>query len=161
MIGVDGSFEERLEWARRHLSEPFEILFDRRSSSPRTEAARRPEGSRGQGRVRDDYMMVIEGTLALTGQYFMTEYFGSEGLLPGFLEGFRRISQDERRHVAYGTWFLQQKCRDPRLRDVARTSSSSCCRSPPGVLVPQRRDPEGCAILGYTNAETNTSPTPR
>ena len=29
VIGVDGSFEERLDWARRHSSAPFEILFDR------------------------------------------------------------------------------------------------------------------------------------
>ena len=52
-------------------------------------------------------MMVIEGMLALTGQHFITEFLEREGLLPGFLEGFRRISQDEHRHVAYGTWFLR------------------------------------------------------
>ena len=38
-----------------------------------------------------------------------------KGILPGFLEGFQKISQDEHRHVAYGTWFLQQKAGDPAL----------------------------------------------
>ena len=59
--------------------------------------------------------MVIEGTLALTGQYFITDFFEKRGILPGFLEGFRHISQDEHRHVAYGTWYLQQAAKDPAL----------------------------------------------
>ena len=33
--------------------------------------------------------------------------FGSTGWLQ---EGFGNIARDEHRHVAYGTWFLQQKC---------------------------------------------------
>jgi ribonucleoside-diphosphate reductase beta chain len=52
--------------------------------------------------------MVIEGTLALTGQYFQTDNMEKRGIFPGHLKGFNLISQDEHRHVAYGTWFLQQ-----------------------------------------------------
>ena len=57
--------------------------------------------------------MIIEGTLALTGQYFITDFLEKRGVLPGCLEGFRKISQDEHRHVAYGTWYLQQKAPRP------------------------------------------------
>src|SRR3712207_6926524 len=39
-----------------------------------------------------------------------------KGKLAGLLEGYQRISQDEHRHVAYGTWFLQQKAADPAHR---------------------------------------------
>jgi putative transposase len=58
---------------------------------------------------------LIEGTLALTGQYFQTDNLEQRGILPGHLKAFNLISRDEHRHVAYGTWFLQQKARDPEL----------------------------------------------
>ena len=57
------------------------------------------------------YHMIIEGTLALTGQWFLTDYMERNEILPGWVEGFRLISQDEHRHVAYGTWFLREKAR--------------------------------------------------
>ena len=58
--------------------------------------------------------MIIEGALALTGQNFITDYFENEGILPGFVEGFQNVARDEHRHVAYGTWFLQQAVRARR-----------------------------------------------
>jgi ribonucleoside-diphosphate reductase beta chain len=64
-----------------------------------------------------NYHMVIEGTLALTGQHFMLDYYENNDLLPGFAEGFSNIARDEHRHVAYGTWFLQQKCGEERDDD--------------------------------------------
>src|ERR687884_464285 len=40
-----------------------------------------------------------------------------ERKLPGFVEGFSNIPRDEHRHVAYGTWFLQQQvARDESLK---------------------------------------------
>src|SRR5674476_505412 len=43
------------------------------------------------------YHMIIEGTLALTGQWFLTDYMERNGILPGWTEGFKLISQDEHR----------------------------------------------------------------
>ena len=102
-------------------------------------------------------MMVIEGTLALTGQHFITEFLEREGLLPGFLEGFRRISQDEHRHVAYGTWFLQQKCRDPRLREVTRNKLVELLPVASDVLVPAGADPHGPRSSGIRTRRRATS----
>jgi len=46
-----------------------------------------------------------------------------QGLFPGFREGYARIHHDEHRHIAYGTWFLQQAVAgDPRLGDVVRAT---------------------------------------
>lgn len=59
--------------------------------------------------------MVIEGTLALTGQHFQTMRLERRGILPGRLDAFKRIAQDEHRHVAYGAWYLQSKATDPQL----------------------------------------------
>ena len=80
--------------------------------------------------------MVIEGTLALSGQNFQTQFLENRGILPGHVEGFKNISRDEHRHVAYGTWFLQQKCKDPALARRAQDRLAATLPAAAGVLVP-------------------------
>ncbi len=155
VIGLDGSFQERLDWARRHLSAPFEVLFDRELVSANRRLLDDPRDLEAKVEYVTTYMMIIEGMLALTGQHFITEYLERERLLPGFLEGFRRISQDEHRHVAYGTWFLQQKCRDAHIREVVRRKLLELLPVASDVLVPRGADPQAPAILGHTNAQTS------
>ena len=98
--------------------------------------------------------MVIEGTLALTGQHFMLDYYEKNELLPGFAEGFANIARDEHRHVAYGTWFLQQKCADPAMRERVQKTLNELLPLAAGVLVPK-----GYAVgddyefFGYTAQE--------
>ena len=100
------------------------------------------------------YHMVIEGTLALTGQHFMLDYYEKNDLLPGFAEGFENIARDEHRHVAYGTWFLQQKCGEERYRARVRETLNELLPLAAGVLVPK-----GYALgddyefFGYTSQE--------
>lgn len=103
------------------------------------------------------YHMIIEGALALTGQNFITEYFEREGILPGFVEGFANVARDEHRHVAYGTWYLQQAVsRDPRLADVLRAKLTALLPTAAGVLVPPGEDPESdWNLLGYTSQQIN------
>jgi ribonucleoside-diphosphate reductase beta chain len=59
--------------------------------------------------------MVIEGMLALTGQHFHTRNLQRRQIMPGHRHAFGLISQDEHRHVAYGTWFLRRHARDPEV----------------------------------------------
>ncbi|MCW3066942.1 MAG: hypothetical protein JWN32_4114, partial [Solirubrobacterales bacterium] len=102
------------------------------------------------------YHMVIEGTLALTGQYFITDYYEKQGILPGFVEGFRNISSDEHRHVAYGTWYLQRACRDSALRDRVSDKLMELLPVAAGVLVPKGKDPgSDWTLLGYASQEVN------
>jgi ribonucleoside-diphosphate reductase beta chain len=102
------------------------------------------------------YHMVIEGTLALTGQHFITTTLEERGLLPGFIEGFKKISQDEHRHVAYGTWFLKQACTDPALARRAQEKLQELIPIAAGVLVPKGKDPFGeWEMMGYTSAQIN------
>ena len=101
--------------------------------------------------------MVIEGTLALTGQFFLTDHFEKRGILPGFVEGFKLISQDEHRHVAYGTWYLKQACQDdPALARRAQDKLAELIPVAAGVLVPKGKDLFGdWDLLGYSAAEVN------
>jgi ribonucleoside-diphosphate reductase beta chain len=52
------------------------------------------------------YMIVIEGTLALTGARFIIRTLKDRDLLPGFRQGFTAVNRDESRHVGFGVKFL-------------------------------------------------------
>jgi ribonucleoside-diphosphate reductase beta chain len=51
-------------------------------------------------------MVVIEGTLALTGARFILRYLKEVDKLPGFRQGFTAVNRDESRHVGFGVKFL-------------------------------------------------------
>ena len=50
------------------------------------------------------YNHVIEGSLALTGYYAWQKVCTKRAMLPGMLELIKRIGDDERRHMAWGTF---------------------------------------------------------
>jgi ribonucleoside-diphosphate reductase beta chain len=52
------------------------------------------------------YMVVIEGTLALTAARFIIRSLRERERLPGFLAGFTAVNRDESRHVGFGVKFL-------------------------------------------------------
>lgn len=61
------------------------------------------------------YHLVIEATLALTGQRFLLNYTRENDLLPGFRQGFTAVARDESRHVGFGVRFLKEMVdADPR-----------------------------------------------
>src|SRR3954447_7852036 len=156
VVGYDGSFEQRLERARQDLNEPFKVLFD----DVLVDANRRLLADPGDLEAKVDfvtiYHMVIEGTLALTGQDTLTRVFERDGILPGFLEGFRKISQDEHRHVAYGTWFLQQKAKDPGLRRRIQERLAELIPIAAGVLTPRGYEVgEAYELLGVRSDEVH------
>ncbi|SFB62281.1 ribonucleoside-diphosphate reductase beta chain [Amycolatopsis marina] len=57
-----------------------------------------------QIRASVTYNHVIEGSLALTGYYAWQKVCTSRDILPGMQELVRRIGDDERRHMAWGTF---------------------------------------------------------
>jgi ribonucleoside-diphosphate reductase beta chain len=155
VVGYDGTFEERLEQARGDLTEPFLVLFDEHLVAAQDRLLADPADREAKVDFITTYHMVIEGTLALTGQYFITEYLESNDLLPGFTEGFKKIATDEHRHVAYGTWYLQQAARDPGMRRRIADKLMELIPVAAGVLVPPGADPDHFEILGYSSEETN------
>jgi ribonucleoside-diphosphate reductase beta chain len=156
VVGYDGSFEDRLQQARENLNDAFLVLFDEHLVQAQDRLLADPGDIEAKVDFVTTYHMVIEGTLALTGQYFMTDYFETTGVLPGFIEGFKKISQDEHRHVAYGTWFLQQKCQDPAFARQVSDKLMELIPIAAGVLVPPGvEDPFNYEILGYSSDEVN------
>lgn len=155
VVGLDSTFEARLERAREDVTEDFVRLFDGYLVDVARALIEDPSDRGAKVDFVTTYHMLIEGTLALTGQHFITEHLERGGILPGFAEGFRRIAQDEHRHVAYGTWYLQQQASDPGLRRRMQDRLLELLPTTAGVLVPKGADPSHYEILGFSSEEVN------
>jgi len=157
VVGYDGTFEDRLQRARGDLNDAFLVLFD----GHLVDACRRLLADPADVGAKVDfitaYHMIIEGTLALTGQEFITRYMERNDLLPGFTEGFRNIARDEHRHVAYGTWYLQQKAAgDPELARRMQDKLAELLPIAASVLVPPGlKLGDSYELLGYSSDEVN------
>lgn len=156
VLGIDGSFEDRLQKAREDLNPAFIEMFDGVLVDWGKRLVADPSDIEAKVDFVTLYHMIIEGTLALTGQWFLTDYMERNEILPGWVEGFRLISQDEHRHVAYGTWFLREKAQDPALKQRIAARLAELIPLAASVLVPPGADPQAYAILDYSMEETNT-----
>lgn len=58
--------------------------------------------------------VLIEGVLALPGQYFIQRYVEGRGILPGLSSGLAHVARDEARHVAFGIRLINQLTRSAR-----------------------------------------------
>ncbi len=156
VFGYDGEFEDRLLRAREDLTESYFQLFDGYLVDANNALLADPTDIEAKVDFVTIYHMVIEGTLALTGQYFQTDNMEKQGFLPGHLKAFNLISQDEHRHVAYGTWFLQQKARDPELAKRIQNAMALTLPAAAGVLVPPKYQlGDDYEYLGYSSQEMN------
>src|SRR5581483_8663655 len=82
----DGSFEDRLAQARRDLTPDYFKLFDGYLVESHEALLENPSDIGAKVDFVTIYHMVIEGTLALTGQYFQTDNLENMGILPGHLK---------------------------------------------------------------------------
>jgi ribonucleoside-diphosphate reductase beta chain len=152
----DERIEARLARVRQNVTESFVKLFDESLVEAGRRLIERPDDITRKVEFITAYHMVIEGTLALTGQHFLLDYFERRDLLPGFVEGFSNIARDEHRHVAYGTWFLQQKSKDGPLGKAMQDKLIELLPLAAGVLVPPGKSlGEEYEFLGYTSEEQN------
>jgi ribonucleoside-diphosphate reductase beta chain len=140
VLDFDGEFEDRLERARTYLSDSYFQLFDGFLVEDHAKLLADPSSVEAKLDFITTYHMVIEGTLALTGQHFQTMRLERRGILPGHLEAFKRIAQDEHRHVAYGTWYLQSKATDPELARRVQDKLAQTLPAAAGVIVPPGLD---------------------
>src|ERR671914_1623232 len=152
--GIDGGIRDRLARSRADVTDSFVELFDERLVKMGERLIAEPSDLDAKVDFITTYHMVIEGTLALTGQHFMLDYYEKNELLPGFAEGFGNIARDEHRHVAYGTWFLQQKCADPAMRERVQRTIAELLPLAAGVLVPKGYEVgDDYVFFGYTSQE--------
>jgi ribonucleoside-diphosphate reductase beta chain len=156
VFAYDGSFEDRLDQARKDLTPDYFKLFDGHLVDAHQALLKDPSDIGAKVDFVTTYHMVIEGTLALTGQHFQSDNLRRHRILPGHQKAFELISRDEHRHVAWGTWFLQQKARD---RELARRIEHKLVETLPaaaGVLVPPGFQlGDDYEYMGYSSDELN------
>ena len=66
------------------------------------------------------YQGIIEGVQAMSGYDVFEAVYGSKGLFPGLAEGFKRIKEDEGRHVGFGLRMLKLLARNPKHAERIR-----------------------------------------
>ena len=156
VLARDGNLHDRLERARNDVTGAFTTLFDETLVQEARTLIDNPKDLEAKVDFITTYHMVIEGTLALTGQHFLLRFCEENGILPGFAEGFGNIARDEHRHVAYGTWFLQQHAGDAAIAKRIQDKLVELLPLAAGVLVPPGYSlGDEYTILGYTSQEQN------
>ena len=145
---------EHVDRARRALSPAFGTIFDELLVSAHERLMAEPANAAAKVEFVTLYHMVIEGTLGLTSFKFTTDYLDSEALLPGFVDGYRRIHHDETRHIGYGTWFLREAVgRDPALADSVRATLRAALPAVAEALTPPDREDTDWEALGASSEE--------
>ena len=157
VVGMrDADIRERLARVREDLNDAFVELFDKALVEAGQRLIADPASVEAKVDFVTAYHMVIEGTLALTGQWTITDYWEKTGKMQGFLEGFKNVARDEHRHVAYGTWYLKRVCAEnTALADRMRATLMELLPIASGVLVPPGQDPNDWELLGYTSEQVN------
>lgn len=96
------------------------------------------------------YHIVIEGTLALTGQRFLLNFLRDMDVLPGFRQGFTAVARDESRHVNFGVRFLGECVRtEPRYAAVIKAKLDELTPIGLTVIDPPGGDPSFFDPLPY------------
>jgi ribonucleoside-diphosphate reductase beta chain len=97
-VGVSGDLHEYTEY-----DPAYAAIF--KVAQPRAMYALLDDPSpAAQVRASVTYNHIVEGTLALTGYYTWGKIFSSRNVFPGMRKMIKHIADDERRHMAWGTF---------------------------------------------------------
>ena len=107
VLGVEAeSIADNLAAQRENVNDDWKQLFDGILHDVAEDLRKDPSDFESLVRGVTVYMIVIEGTLALTGARFMLRSLKEMDRLPGFRDGFTHVNRDESRHVGFGVKFL-------------------------------------------------------
>jgi ribonucleoside-diphosphate reductase beta chain len=107
VVAAPAAIAAHVERAREHVSDAFRQIFDVALVEAHETLRSRPGDLAAKVRFVTIYHVVLEATLGLTSFKFITDYLRGASLLPGFVDGYSKIHDDETRHIAYGVWFLR------------------------------------------------------
>ena len=97
-VGLSTDLHEFIEF-----NEPYMQIFTRELPAS-LYALEQDSGPINQVRASVTYNHVVEGCLALTGYHGWNKVCNSRGILPGMQKVIKHIGDDERRHMAWGTF---------------------------------------------------------
>jgi hypothetical protein len=144
-----GTVAEGLEAIRPELTWGFRKVFERLEQM--SEELRRDRSLPKLAAAVTLYHLVIEASLAQSGQHFITSYLHERDLLPGFRRGMDRIAQDEQRHIGFGVKLLSDLvARDPQCRYAIAELLREVIPYTAAVLVPPGWDRRYTEVFGFT-----------
>jgi hypothetical protein len=149
--GTLAAIEPQLTWGFRKLFERLDEMADelrRDRSRPKLAAAVAL------------YHLMIEATIAQTGQHFIQSYLEERDVMPGFREGISNVAADEQRHIGFGVKLLadlqkqDSDCAAAVAEELRNTSRFSLA-----LFVPPGWDRRYTECFGYTLEEIYTDGT--
>ena len=155
VAGTDSkSLGELLAEIRPEANEGYNTLFYEKLPAAAQRLASNPKDFDAFVEGVTLYHIVIEATIALTGQRFELESMREQGLTDrGFYRGFTAIARDESRHVSFGIKVLQEAVRENPER-FAPLIQKTLVESLPlitGTLDPP--DPRFLTDYGHTESD--------
>ena len=99
-VGVDENLDHLLTDAQRQI---FDIELP--NAMRRLDTDRSPEAFLDAALT---YNHFVEGVLAMTGYRAWSQIFAVRNAFPGMQRGIKLVQQDERRHLAYGTYLCRR-----------------------------------------------------
>ena len=128
---------QMLDTQRVNVNKDWETLFDGILHDCAERLRKDPTDFAALVRGITVYMVVIEGTLALTGARFIIRSLKEREWLPGFTAGFTAVNRDESRHVGFGIKFLADAIKaDPANAKIVESTLQECLPVATLVFVP-------------------------
>jgi ribonucleoside-diphosphate reductase beta chain len=123
VVAEPATIAAHVERARDQVSDGFRQIFDVALVEAHEELVAAPADLAAKVGFITIYHLILESTLGLTSFKFITDYLKSNGLLPGFVDGYSKIHHDETRHIGFGIWFLRETVRaHPEQADTVRAT---------------------------------------
>jgi ribonucleoside-diphosphate reductase beta chain len=158
VVGTDSkNLKELLAEIRPDTNEGYNTLFYDRLPSTAQRMASNPKDFDAFIEGVTIYHIIVEATIALTGQRFELESMRELGSTDrGFYRGFTAVARDESRHVNFGIKVLQEAVREnpQRFAPLIQRTLVECLPLVAGTLEPP--DPTYITEFGHTESEILT-----
>src|SRR4051812_25007303 len=157
VFGVDAeTLTKNVEAQRSRMNAEYGQLFDGILHDCAETVRKDPSDMSALVRGVTVYMVVIEGTLALTGARFIIRTLKERDLMPGFREGFTAVNSDESGHVGFGVNFLADSIKQDESpkRTIQDTLEETLPVGTLALAPPMVDDPyDFTTPFGYTSKE--------
>jgi ribonucleoside-diphosphate reductase beta chain len=155
VVGTDTkNLKDLLAEIRPDTNEGYNTLFYDRLPSTAQRMASNPKDFDAFVEGVTIYHIIVEATIALTGQRFELESMRDLGTTDrGFYRGFTAVARDESRHVSFGIKVLQEAVREnpERFAPLIQRTLIECLPLVAGTLDPP--DPAYITEFGHTESE--------
>jgi ribonucleoside-diphosphate reductase beta chain len=123
VVGEPALIAAHVARAREQVSPAFRTIFDEKLVAAHDRLVANTGDKAAKVAFVTIYHLILEATLGLTTFEFSTRFMESQGLLPGFVAGYRKVHHDEHRHIGYGIWFLRRAVvDDSAMSEVVRAT---------------------------------------